>query len=389
MKVLHVIGSLDQRHGGPIRAVMDLAAASQAHGIRSEVLSAGEPRVPDNILDPGLVHGIPFGIPNRYGYTPGLSRWLRQNIKRFDCVILHGMWDFPQLAASRACWESGVPYAVFPHGMLEPWSVREQGKWNYIKKFVYWTLFEREVFQRARCSLFTTTREMEQARNVFRFQWPAKVVAPYGVTVHEQCAPEAEDAVPRLVGHKFLLFLGRIHPCKNIPLLIRAWAKANVSQDWKLVIAGPSAKDHRREVQKLAEELCIREQCVFLDFVAGARKEWLLRNARWFALPSQHENFGIAMFEALAHGCPVIVSDQVYSQECLEPHGRILPLKEERWVEFFQTRLCDEEYRRQVIASDAKAMDGYAMDKVAEKWAAFLHTMFEKDCHYECVPQSV
>jgi glycosyltransferase involved in cell wall biosynthesis len=387
MKVLHVIGALDQRHGGPIRAVLDLSAASKAHGVWSEVLSVGEVRVPDNILDPSLIHSIPFGVPNRYGYAPGLSQWLRKNIERFDCLILHGMWLFPTLAAAKACWKSGVPYGVFPHGMLEPWSVLEQGKWKHIKKVAYWALFERQIFQRARCSLFTTGREMEQARNVFQFNWPAKVVAPYGVTLPESLGPSGSGVVPQLEGHNFLLFLGRIHPCKNIPLLIRAWARAMAERDWKLVIAGPSARGHRQQVEKLADELHVRDQCVFLDFVAGATKEWLLRSARWFALPSAHENFGIAMFEAMAHGCPVVVSDQVYSAECLEPHGRVLPLDEEQWVEFFQTRLCDEEYRRQVIASDAKSIVEYKMGAVAERWAELLGSMFMSDSQHESVTQ--
>jgi glycosyltransferase involved in cell wall biosynthesis len=141
-----------------------------------------------------------------------------------------------------------------------------------------------------------------------------------------------------------------VHPCKNIPLLIRAWASSMADKDWKLVIAGPSERGHRREVEKLAEQLRVREQCVFLDFASGARKEWLLRTARWFALPSEHENFAIAMFEAMAHGCPVVISDQVYSAECLEPLGRVLPLDGERWAEFFETHLGDEYYRRRVMA---------------------------------------
>jgi glycosyltransferase involved in cell wall biosynthesis len=293
------------------------------------------------------------------------------------------MWLFPTLSAAKACWKSGVPYAVFPHGMLEPWSVREQGKWKYAKKLVYWTLFERKIFERARCSLFTTTREMEQARSVFRFNWPARVVAPYGVTDPGPHSLDAAGSIPELEDHKILLFLGRLHPCKNIPLLIRAWAKANVGRDWKLVIAGPSTKAYRRELENLAEKLLVRAQCVFLDFVAGPRKEWLLRSARWFALPSQHENFGIAMFEALVHGCPVIVSEQVYSTEVLESHGRILPLKEERWVEFFRTRLCDQAYRRQVVASDAKAINGFKMANVAKEWADLLENLFKRDS--DCV----
>jgi glycosyltransferase involved in cell wall biosynthesis len=388
IKVLHVMSSMDQRHGGPIRTMLDLSAASQAHGVRSEVLSVGEIRVSDRPLDGSLVHCIPLEIPNGYGYTPGLRRWLGANIGRFDCAILHGMWLFPELAAARACWRAGIPYAVFPHGMLEPWSIQEQGRAKYIKKLVYWSLFERKIFERAHFSLFTTRREMEQARNVFRFHWPPMLVTPYGVEEPGPPGPPAAGAVPELEGHKFALFLGRVHPCKNIPLLIRAWAQAMAGKDWKLVIAGPSNLDYRRQVEKLAEELRIREHCVFLDFVAGTRKEWLLRTARWFALPSQHENFGIAVFEALARGCPVVVSDQVYAAEYLEPLGRILPLEEERWVEFFETRLGNEDYRRQVIASDAKVIDEYKMERVAAKWATLLGGVFKTDVQPETVSES-
>jgi len=271
--------------------------------------------------------------------------------------------------------------------MLEPWSVKEQGRWKYLKKLAYWNLFERKIFERARCSLFTTARELAEAKKVFHFGWPARVVPPYGVVDVGPPRSASSGAIRELDRHKFVLFLGRVDPCKNIPLLIRAWARAGAGRDWKLVIAGPSAGNHRRQVEALAEKLCIRDQCVFLDFVSGAKKEWLLRTAHWFAFPSQHENFGIAMFEALAHGCPVIVSDQVYSSDCLDPHGRVLPLDEEQWAEFFRMRLCDEEYRRQVIASDLKTIDGYKMDRVAQNWANLLDAVFKKGSHHESVYQ--
>jgi glycosyltransferase involved in cell wall biosynthesis len=377
IKLLHVIGSLDQRTGGPLRAVLDLSAASIAHGVQSELVSVGEIHLLDNPLEPGSLHCLPLKMPNAYRYTPELGPWLRTNIRRYDCVILHGMWLFPELAAARACWKWGVPYAVFPHGMLEPWSVREQGTWKYIKKLAYWELFEREIFERARCSLFTTRKEMSQAREVFRFRWPSRVVAPYGVASAQVAdSMQVEEGVPQLEGFKFTLFLGRLHPCKNIPLLLRAWARAMAKTEWKLAIVGPSTGDYLEQIKRLATELGVRDQCVFLDFAAGATKRWLLENARWFALPSEHENFGVAMFEALAHQCPVVVSDQVYSAEFLEPHGRILPLREERWVEFFLTRLQDEEYRNRVIASDMAVIDGYKMDKVAQKWTDLLHSVF-------------
>jgi len=131
-------------------------------------------------------------------------------------------------------------------------------------------------------------------------------------------------------------------------------------------------------LKQLVSDLGLEGHCVFLDFVAGARKEWLLRNARWFLLPSEHENFGVAVFEALVRQCPVVVSDQVYCAELLEPLARILPLQENRWDEFLRTRLIDEAYRAEVIVADIKAIAGLEMSKVAEGWADLLKSRFSQ-----------
>lgn len=376
MKVLHVIGSLDLRGGGPIRAVLDLSAASEKYGIENEILGVYNAHDRDRPSENGLIHGIPLEIPNGYCYTPGLRQWLERNIQRFDCAILHGMWLYPTLAAARECRRKGLPYATFPHGMLEPWPVQGQGKLKYFKKFIYWHLFEKHIFRESKCSLFTTTREMALAAQVFGFPWPARIAVPFGITKPQSVASEPPECLANLAGRQFVLFLGRIHPKKNVPFLLSVWAKAMSKTDWALVIAGPSSGSHGQQVKQLAKDLDIEDKCVFLDFVSGTTKEWLFQNARWFVLPSQQENFGIAVFEAVARGCPVIVSDQVYSADLLEPNGRVLPLTEECWAEFFRTHLHDGEYRSRLVTSDAVSLAQYTMEDVARIWSGLVKELF-------------
>jgi len=283
------------------------------------------------------------------------------------------MWSFVTYAAARSCWETGTPYATFPHGMHEPWSILQQGRLKYLKKLVYWRLFERNVFVRSSCSLYTSNRELEQAKRIFRFDGPARIVVPYGVVEARNFGGQGPAAdIAALKGTKYVLFLGRLHPCKNVPLLLRAWKRAEVGGEWKLVIAGPSSKSYRNQLRRLAANLALNDRCVFLDYVAGADKAWLLRNAQWFVLPSEHENFGVAVFEAVASGCPVALSREVYTAELFEDHGRILPLDEIKWTEWVRRITVNEEYRKIVVDSDSKMIEAFGATAFRANWSELI-----------------
>jgi glycosyltransferase involved in cell wall biosynthesis len=108
--------------------------------------------------------------------------------------------------------------------------------------------------------------------------------------------------------HHTLLFLSRIHPTKGIDRLLQAWRQLqHVHLDWRLQVVGRGEPSHEREVRELAESL----QLVRLEFLGplyGADKSWAYFDADLFVLPTHSENFGMVVAEALAHGCPAVVS---------------------------------------------------------------------------------
>ena len=105
-----------------------------------------------------------------------------------------------------------------------------------------------------------------------------------------------------------MLYLGRIHPVKGIDLLLRAWGELHGRKpDWRLVIIGQGEAQHEREVRELAAALSL-ERVQFVGALYGEAKSSAYFNADVFVLPSHSENFGMAVAEALAHGCPAIVS---------------------------------------------------------------------------------
>jgi len=378
VRVLHVLPSLDQRSGGPIRAVLDLSDVAQGHGFESEVVGVGDLNILDNPLQESLIHSCPSGWPTSYSYSSQLRSWLKKNVRRFDGIVLHGMWLYPNWVGAQECVRAGVPYVCVPHGMLEPWAVGGQGWWKYFKKHVYWHLTEKHLFDKAAGVFFATKREYELAKIVFPLLRPCVIIPPFGVDkTAEMVAESPSVGVSKVTTSRYVLFLGRIHPKKNLAFLFRAWAQANVKEGWRLIVAGSAEKGYLAELKRLAAFLKIDRHVTFLEFISGDDKTHLLRNAKWLLLPSKQESFGIVVLEALQNGCPVAISDQVFLADELKSSAAILKLQMDDWVRFFCGKMADEQYRLNCVERGRKVLFcNYNIQTIAELWATALTALF-------------
>src|SRR5262249_18322773 len=115
----------------------------------------------------------------------------------------------------------------------------------------------------------------------------------------------------------YVLVLSRLHPKKRIVVLIEAF-KALSLADWRLVIAGDGQRDY---VAALKEKAAGAGNIVFAGWVDGEEKDALLRGAALLALPSQQENFGLCVMEAMSRGVPVLISPQVNLAEEIAAAG--------------------------------------------------------------------
>ncbi len=145
---------------------------------------------------------------------------------------------------------------------------------------------------------------------------PQAIVEPFGLDATEFAdlpAPGTFRARHPQLGHRPLIaFLGRLDYGKGLELLIPAFARA-APADAMLVIVGPdSHSGYRKTVEAMVDQLDLRERTLFTGMLSGSAKLAALVDASLLVQPSFHENFGLAVIEALACGCPVLVSDQVY-----------------------------------------------------------------------------
>lgn len=108
---------------------------------------------------------------------------------------------------------------------------------------------------------------------------------------------------------KFILTVGTLEPRKNLPFLIRAYREMRHANQTKLglVIVGRTGWNSEALQAELDGEA---GNCVLTGFVPQAELVALYNLADVFVLPSLYEGFGFPPLEAMACGCPVIVSNR-------------------------------------------------------------------------------
>jgi glycosyltransferase involved in cell wall biosynthesis len=312
MRILHIVATIDPRAGGVSEAIRALLTYGPSE-YEQEVASIDDPAAPFLAELPVPAHA--FGpATSTFAYSSKLLPWLVANRNRFDAVFVHGLWVYCGIAAWRA-FAGHTPYAVFPHGMLDPYFKRAFPR-KHLKKWLYWLPAQYWVLRAANKVVFTCAMEAELAKQSFWLhRWNPHVVA-FGAT-----GPNGDPAIlkqafftrfSQLNGRRFLLFLGRIHPKKGCDLLMEAFVKA-VAHDpsLDLVMAGPDPQQWQAELMQPIVSSGLASRVHWVGMLQGDAKWGAFLACEAFILPSHQENFGLAVAEALASGRPVLLSHKV------------------------------------------------------------------------------
>lgn len=246
---------------------------------------------------------FPVQGPKSVGRSAGLRRALIGG--GFDVVHSHGIWMHP--SADVGAWAlSGKAYVVAPHGMLDSWALST----SRVKKRIARLLYEDRHLRGAACFQALCTPEAEAVRN-FGLTQPICTI-PNGVDI-----PGDAPSVPAPWASRFakesrvLLFLGRLHPKKNIAAMIQALSaikRADGLGDWRLAVAGWDQDGHKEELAGAVAENGMDAEVALLGPLYGAEKDAALRNADAFVLPSLSEGMPMAVLEAWAYGLPVAMT---------------------------------------------------------------------------------
>jgi glycosyltransferase involved in cell wall biosynthesis len=317
LRLLHVVPTYlpAVRYGGPIRSVHSLcrelaARGHDVHVFTTNVDGPGNSAVP--LGRPVDVEGVqvtyfPSSTLRRLYWSPPLGQALRLGGGAFDLVHVHAVFLWPTWAAARMARARRLPYVVSPRGMLVPELIRRKSRW--IKK-AWITLIERANIEAAAAVHTTSTVEAEHLRS-FGWALPPIATIPHGVDdpPSPSAATLSTDVAAVVAGEPIVLALGRISWEKGLDRLIAALPRA---ENAKVVIAGADAGGQAAYLLAEAHRLGVADRVTILPrFIDGADKEALFGAAQVFAMTSLSENFGLAAFEAMRRGVPVLATPDV------------------------------------------------------------------------------
>ena len=326
MRVLHVVPSYipAYRYGGPIVSVHGLcrALSGLGHEITVFTTNVDGPAVSDVPTDsPVILDGVrvcyfPAQFPRRLYYSSPMQEALRDVVPQMDIVHNHSVFLWPTWAAARAARRAKVPYVVSPRGMLVKDLIERKSR--YAK--AAWIRFVERATLEAAAAVHVTSNAEARELAALGFELRQLLVVPNGV----DGPVETEQSAGRRAqlgwqeDEKVVLFLGRVNWKKGLDRLIQALVHVRGA---RLVVAGNDEENYRGKLLEIAEMVAVADRVSFAGPVYGAEKWNMLQCADCFVLPSYSENFGNAVLEAMAAGCPVVVTPEVGVAEVVQRAG--------------------------------------------------------------------
>ena len=314
MKIGFLVSSVSREAGGLFHSVRGLAKAVTCASTSVRVFGISDEQSAVDLQDWRPLSVQTFRPQWR---TWGYSNQLLPAMLDADLDILstHGLWKYCSVASHRWHRRMARPYIVHPHGMLESWALANAA-W---KKRIAALLYENRHLRDTACLRALCGAEAQSVR-AYGMRNPICVI-PNGVDLPDLSETPTPQARPFAEGQKVLLYLGRLHPKKNVSNLIRAWKQILNSHpttraSWLLAIAGWSQGGYEAQLRQLTTDLALLTSVIFLGPRFGTEKDECYRGCDAFIMPSLSEGLPMTVLEAWAYAKPVLMTP-----ECNLPEG--------------------------------------------------------------------
>jgi glycosyltransferase involved in cell wall biosynthesis len=359
--IAHFISYTGTAMGGPVQGMAAYVGLLAEAGYPVTVYSAMKRTDGESVaLDPRVRHvqevGAVWG-----GFRRCSELWRQVQEVEMDLVHSYGLWTDVNRLAGNIAQRRSLPHVLAPCGMLAPGALRHHG-WKKVP-VRFW--FQDRALREAQCLHAKSPKECEDLRR-FGLRNPValipnpvfaptlggdqKSVVSGQSTLRSKAA--TEDGWSVVPERRTVLFLGRLHPVKGLARLVKAWAAiqetvvngqsplrrppsarlpkqascgrravplrrtASAKEDgwsgsasnWQLVLAGPDEGGHRSEVESLVHKLGCGNSVIFAGQLDNRQKWGALAAADLFVMPSDFENFGNAIVEAMLSGLPVVTT---------------------------------------------------------------------------------
>ncbi|HEU0067616.1 MAG TPA: glycosyltransferase family 4 protein [Sphingomonas sp.] len=299
------------------------------------------------------------GIASKYFDTISRSvlATLREAVAKHDIVHYHSSGSAPLAILPRLF---GKKVVVTVHGM--DWQRR---KWNVFGKYFLqlgeWAAIRfphRTIVVGPDLKTWLDTKYKSDVTYI-----------PNGVEERVFRAPTrlAEKGVE---ARKYVLFLARLVPEKQVHTLIEAWMRLADKHGMTLAIAGPSwhSVDYAESLKRQAAD---DPSVSFLGEVDEEMLEQLYSNCYAYVLPSEVEGMSLSLLDGMAFGACVICSDIAPNLAVIGDAGlsfRVLDATDLR-ARLSEIMADPDRAEHLRIAARKRIIEEFTWDRVAQRWA--------------------
>ena len=224
---------------------------------------------------------------------------LGNKFKKFDHIHIHGLWAPIQFISLLICNEKNIKCVVHPHGMLLDEAVKSAGWIKYIFKQVG-LLFLKNILGNNVNFVSITGQETKAIKKYFPNSKITEISNPI---------PFSFKDIEQNNKKNKIVYFGRIHPHKNLHLVIKSFIKANLSSDWTLELYG--IRDDEKYFIELKKLIKDYSQIRIMEPIFGEEKQQIMKEAWLNILVSKSEVLSLSILESCLYGLPSLVNEDI------------------------------------------------------------------------------
>ncbi len=163
----------------------------------------------------------------------------------------------------------------------------------------------------------------------------------------------------------YVLYLGTIQKKKNIRNILKAFSiLKSKGFPHQLILAG---KIDNFALEDEIKHLKIEKDVIYKGYITEVEKEELLKNTSLFLWPSLYEGFGYPLLEAMAHGAPIITSNNSSMKEVCHDSGLLVdPYNPHEIAEAAEEILSSQIVRNELIEKGIKRSKDYSEKRMTD-----------------------
>lgn len=246
-----------------------------------------------------------------------LKKRLKNNIRKYDIVYIHGIYTLYEFIVAKACKKYNIPYIVMPHGV---WNISKQ-KEKVLFKRIFVFLFSNYVSKNASKIIFCSENEKKD------YELPFKDCVVINNWINQDFWNKELQNITNmdisnfrqkhdLRNKKIILSMGRLAYWKRFDKVISYLSEfLKNNTEYLLLIVWPNWWEYGNLSSQITKNW-LEESVKIIQWLYNKDKDIVFKISDLFILASDHEWFPIVVCEAISSRIPCLLSNECNISWC-------------------------------------------------------------------------